>query len=73
MPQRRSKAAVRPARQRLTVVGRAHDGSLAILRDNSVLCNAPGGIDAVEHCSQRLAGDASSKRSIRQSPGRVCH
>jgi hypothetical protein len=34
--QRRSRAAVRPARQRFTLDGRKHDGSLATSRDDTV-------------------------------------
>ena len=53
--ERRSRAAVRPARQRFTLDGREHDGSLAISRDDAVHRGDLGSVDAVERCSARRA------------------
>ena len=68
---RRSRAAVRPARQRFTLDGREHDGSLAIPRDDGVHRDDSGIIDAVEQCSAcraSIAADTSSEQSNPSDP-----
>ena len=72
----RSRAAVRPARQRFTLDGRKHDGSLAIFRDDAVHSDGLGSLVAVERCSvcrTGIAGHTSSKRHIHPSASRLYH
>ena len=74
--QRRSRAAARPARQRFTLDGREHDGSLAISRGDGVHGGDFRIIDAVQHggaCRASIVGDASSERSTHRSLGGFCH
>ena len=74
--QRRSRAAVRPARQRFTLDGREHDGSLAISRDDGVHRGDVSIINAVERCGAcraSVVGHTSSERSNYRSLRGLCH
>jgi hypothetical protein len=68
--QRPSRAAARPARQRFTLDGCEHDGSVAISWDDTVHRGDLGGIDTVERRGTRRAGvvgHTSPERFIRPS------
>lgn len=74
--QRRSRAAVRLARQRFTLDGRERDGSVAISRGDDVHCGDSCIIHVVERCSAcraSVVGRTSSKRFVRRSLHGFCH
>src|SRR5450755_2738989 len=74
--ERRSRAAVRPARQRVTLDGHEHDGSLAISPDCGLVRRDPGSIDAVERfsaCRANVAASASGQQCKCRSLGGLRH